>query len=665
MRSFGVLGAAILAAWSFAAPAQAQAPAGATGAAPGTAPNAPPPPAAAPAAGTAPTGTPDVARAPAGNDQPSGSPGAITAETVGQRSVATSYQAKAAEQNLTAAGARADQQWTNYLPRVGLTARYTRLSDFTPPSITGGGSLVATQAPAGTLNPTPTVAAGGFTFPLVLDNYLTQATIAVPISDYLLRIGKSYSASTHVGGRRALRRRRRSREIVRRRQGCILHVVASPRRGRRRRAIARGGARAPEGRGEPVRRRQRVEGRRAARADAGRFAPSSLVERAKSGVALTERQVRIAIHGKDEEVLTPGDSLEGALPSQPASLKTLVAEAELQRPEIKSIDKSAEAARKLADVSRAGRYPVLSGFGDVTYANPNQRRLPADVDVVSDVVGRRAGHVVSERRALRRRGGLRRRGPRCSARCPEGRRARRRRARGDPGVPGHRRGRRRDHLDADVSSRALSRAIASRASCSTTDAARRRRSSTRRSCWRRRASSTSTPASTRGLHASASSTRSAATQRCRPRRTPVGRSRRPGPHPSCAEDAAGALMGAMGLNKGDRVAVLTSGGDAPGMNAALRAAARVGAEIGLEMRRRRGRLRRPHRGARRAARHPRARRGRAAWRHRARHGAQQGLRHPRGPEARARDDREERPPRACSSSAATARSPARARSPTS
>ncbi len=42
-------------------------------------------------------------------------------------------------------------------------------------------------------------------------------------------------------------------------------------------------------------------------------------------------------------------------------------------------------------------------------------------------------------------------------------------------------------------------------------------------------------------------------------------------------------MGSMGLTKGDRVAVLTSGGDAPGMNAAVRAAARVGAEIGLDM----------------------------------------------------------------------------------
>ncbi len=37
------------------------------------------------------------------------------------------------------------------------------------------------------------------------------------------------------------------------------------------------------------------------------------------------------------------------------------------------------------------------------------------------------------------------------------------------------------------------------------------------------------------------------------------------------------------MQKGDRVALMTSGGDAPGMNAALRGAARVGAELGLEV----------------------------------------------------------------------------------
>ena len=39
----------------------------------------------------------------------------------------------------------------------------------------------------------------------------------------------------------------------------------------------------------------------------------------------------------------------------------------------------------------------------------------------------------------------------------------------------------------------------------------------------------------------------------------------------------------MALQRGDRLAVLTSGGDAPGMNAALRAAARVGVEMGFDV----------------------------------------------------------------------------------
>ncbi|MDB5215925.1 MAG: outer rane efflux protein [Myxococcaceae bacterium] len=374
MRSIGVLGAAILAAWSFATPAQAQAPAGATGAAPGTAPNAPPPPA-VPAAGTAPTGTPDIARAPAGNDQPSGSPGAITAETVGQRSVTTSYQAKAAEQNLTAAGARADQQWTNYLPRIGLTARYTRLSSFTAPSLSGSGGFVGTTDPPGTANPPNTFALPPFAFPLVLDNYLTQATIAIPISDYLLRIGKAYSASTMSEDAARF-------DVVAARaksyaDGKVAYFTWLRARGavgvsEQSLAVARAHQKDSEN--------QFAVGN-ASKADVLRAqtqvaAAELALERAKSGVALTERQVRIAIHGKDDEALTPGDSLDGPVPAQQASLRTLVAEAELQRPEIKSIDKSAESARKLADVQRAGKYPVLSGFGDVTYANPNQRVFP-------------------------------------------------------------------------------------------------------------------------------------------------------------------------------------------------------------------------------------------------------------------------------------------------
>ena len=382
-KSFAVLPFAAVAAVMFAsASASAQVPAGAPGTGPGMAPNASPPPsrAATPTTGAAPTGTPDVVRAPAqGDGTGAGTAASLTAENVAQRSMTTSYQAKAAEQNLSAAGARSEAQWTNYLPRLGLVARYTRLSNFTPPSLSGNGSLVGTSAPPGTLNPTPTIAAAGFSFPLVLDNYLTQAAIAIPISDYFLRIGKAYSASTH--SEEAARFDVVAARAKSYADGKVAYYTWLRARGavgiaEQSLAVARAHQKDAEN--------QFTVGN-ASKADVLRAqtqvaAAELAIDRAKSGVALTERQIRVAMHGKEDDVFTPGESLEGSLPAQPSILKQLVAEAQSQRPEIKSIDKNAEAARKLADVSRAGKYPVVSGFGDLTYSNPNQRRVPATED---------------------------------------------------------------------------------------------------------------------------------------------------------------------------------------------------------------------------------------------------------------------------------------------
>src|SRR5262249_19791431 len=66
-------------------------------------------------------------------------------------------------------------------------------------------SLATTQGPTQPGGTTPTDVTKifvstppDFSFPLVLDNYLLQASIAVPISDYFLRIAQNYSAATHV-----------------------------------------------------------------------------------------------------------------------------------------------------------------------------------------------------------------------------------------------------------------------------------------------------------------------------------------------------------------------------------------------------------------------------------------------------------------------------------
>jgi len=61
------------------------------------------------------------------------SPTGLTSDQVAKRAAQTSYTAKASEASLRAAAARVDVAWASFLPRLSALARYTRLSDFTPP----------------------------------------------------------------------------------------------------------------------------------------------------------------------------------------------------------------------------------------------------------------------------------------------------------------------------------------------------------------------------------------------------------------------------------------------------------------------------------------------------------------------------------------------------
>lgn len=278
-------------------------------------------------------------------------PGGITAEQVGDRAAATSYQAKAAEENAQAASARTDAAATNYVPRVQLKGSYTRLSEFKAPSIQG------------------------FSFPLVFDQWVAQATIAIPISDYFLKINRAYTASTHQ--EEAARFDIATARAKSLSDGKIAYFTWLRARGsavvaEQSLAVARAHQKDSENQFS-VGNASKADVLRAQTAVA---AAELSVERAKSAIAITERQVRVATHTKDGDKLEPGESLDSSLPASTGNLRDLINQAHAARPEIKSVDKNAAAARKLADVQSANKLPVLSGFGDVTYANPNQRRFP-------------------------------------------------------------------------------------------------------------------------------------------------------------------------------------------------------------------------------------------------------------------------------------------------
>ncbi|HWL89401.1 MAG TPA: TolC family protein, partial [Polyangiaceae bacterium] len=124
------------------------------------------------------------------------SPSGLTSDQVGVRAAATSPTARAQDETVKSQEAKTDAAKAGFFPKITGTARYTRLSALTAPPF-GTGSLVGTLQPVNTINPTPTQAVD-LSFPVVLNNWLLQANITIPISDYFLRINEQYTAATHA-----------------------------------------------------------------------------------------------------------------------------------------------------------------------------------------------------------------------------------------------------------------------------------------------------------------------------------------------------------------------------------------------------------------------------------------------------------------------------------
>ena len=302
-------------------------------------------------------------------------PGGITADQVGSRAAQTSWQAKAAVATADAAHGRSEASYVSYFPRIGLTARYTRLSAFTPPSAAGSGSVVATSSPPGTVNP-PTTFAADFSFPIVLNNYLLQATIQVPISDVFLKIHESYRASLRQEDAARLdviTARAKSFSDGKSAYFTWLRSRGSEDVAEQTLAVAK--AHLTDSKNQfNVGNSSKADVLRAetqvASAELG-------VERAKNGVIIAERQVRIATHAGADEKLEPGESIDSPVKPAPTDFNGLLNEAFSNRPEIKSIDKNAESTRHLVKSQEYAAIPALSAFGDATEGNPNSRRFPA------------------------------------------------------------------------------------------------------------------------------------------------------------------------------------------------------------------------------------------------------------------------------------------------
>ncbi|HEX8795369.1 MAG TPA: TolC family protein, partial [Polyangiaceae bacterium] len=209
----------------------------------------------------------------------------------------------------------------------------------------------------------------------VLDNWLLQATLTVPISDYFLRINQNYSAATN------------SQEAAR--WDVITQRAASESNGRlayyawlNARGAVIVAVEALNDQKTHVRdsRNQFAVGNASKadvlRAETAMASAELALERAKNLADLTETQLRTAMHAPEEEKLVPGENLDAPVPAVQGNLKQMTYEALTARPEIRSADANAASARDQAESARAGHWPVLSAFGDGILGNPNPRYIP-------------------------------------------------------------------------------------------------------------------------------------------------------------------------------------------------------------------------------------------------------------------------------------------------
>lgn len=309
-------------------------------------------------------------------------PGGITSDAAGKRAAETSWSAKASMETLRSAAAKVDGAWSAFLPRLNLLGKYTRLSSFTPPLFGEPGINTVVTTSSGT-GPNGQLAAGApmyasppLSIPLVLDQWLLQASLTVPISDYFFKINQQYTSTTH--SQEAARNDVVTARAASEANGKLAYYTWLNARG----AVIVAVQALNDQKTHLRDARNQFAAGNASKADVLRaetaLASAELtLEHSKNLADLSEKQLRVAMHAADGETLVPGEDIEAAVPPVQGNLQQMTAEALTSRPELRSAEANAASARETVSASKAAKYPALSAFADGIEANPNPRYFPA------------------------------------------------------------------------------------------------------------------------------------------------------------------------------------------------------------------------------------------------------------------------------------------------
>jgi len=115
-----------------------------------------------------------------------GVPAGLTADAAAERALATSFELEGRRDLVDAAEDQVTQATVGYVPRINLAARALRLSAITPPLF--GPLVIAPDSPEGPLPSGAVLVNTPVRFGALRNQTAAEISLAVPISDYLLRI---------------------------------------------------------------------------------------------------------------------------------------------------------------------------------------------------------------------------------------------------------------------------------------------------------------------------------------------------------------------------------------------------------------------------------------------------------------------------------------------
>ncbi len=286
----------------------------------------------------------------------------LTADEAAKRALVNNVDVTAKQKSVDAADAQRDETKSRFIPKLDLMARYTRISDIKTISIPFGDITVTNKQLS----------------PVVFNNYTLQATLTIPLSDYVLRLSNSMAQANHNKSSAKFDELATRLSVARDARVYYYQWI----RAQGANYVAQQALEAARGHAQDA--KNAFDAGLVSRADVLRTVSQEksaelTVAHWINEVSMATEQLRVIMNEPSRNNYEIGENILAELPaySVPLTPDTGYGEALEHRVEMKQLGESESALREEAATARAGNYPRLDAQGNAVYANPNSRYFPA------------------------------------------------------------------------------------------------------------------------------------------------------------------------------------------------------------------------------------------------------------------------------------------------